>query len=159
MWVSQDEFDHDKGQKSAIPGHHLHWNFSFFLPLFFLLSSGFLCNLVKTSPEVMWRRLPDFRAEDTAWNPVVSLAVFFFFQSRVSAPAPYRKSYHQCSSPSLEDALPCAASCWPLAEQPLARESWLGAPLLAPLWEQSGTDRLRRARDSVWEVEESLYVS
>ena len=35
MWVSQDEFDHDKGQKSAIPRHRLHWNVVFFFLGFF----------------------------------------------------------------------------------------------------------------------------
>ena len=45
--VTQDKFDHDKGQKSAISGRCLHWRLS---TGFFAFSPGSLCNLVRRAP-------------------------------------------------------------------------------------------------------------
>ena len=39
--VCQDVFDHDKGQKSAISGRRLHWNFLNFLKSILSLLSRF----------------------------------------------------------------------------------------------------------------------
>ena len=44
LYKSQDTFDHDKGQKSAISGRRLHWRLSIG---FFAFSPGSLCNLVR----------------------------------------------------------------------------------------------------------------
>ena len=44
---SQDKFDHDKGQKSAISGRRLHWRLS---TGFFAFSPVFMCNLVRQAP-------------------------------------------------------------------------------------------------------------
>ena len=41
------EFDHDKGQKSAISGRRLHWRLS---TGFFAFSPVFMCNLVRRAP-------------------------------------------------------------------------------------------------------------
>ena len=41
---TQDKFDHDKGQKSAISGCRLHWRLS---TGFFALYPVFMCNLVR----------------------------------------------------------------------------------------------------------------
>ena len=41
----QDQFDHDKGQKSAISGRRLHWRLSTGFFVFF--SPVFMCNLVR----------------------------------------------------------------------------------------------------------------
>ena len=43
----QDTFDRDKGQKSAISGHRLHWRLS---TGFFAFSPGSLCHLVRRAP-------------------------------------------------------------------------------------------------------------
>ena len=45
--VSQDKFDHDKGQKSAISGRRLHWRLSIG---FFAFSPVFMWQFSKTSP-------------------------------------------------------------------------------------------------------------
>ena len=59
--LNHDAFDHDKGQqKSVISGHCL-----------------LVCNLVRKSPHI-WRKLPDFRAERKAQNPVTPLLVTVF---------------------------------------------------------------------------------
>ena len=47
----QDTFDHDKGQKSAFSGRCLHWIFWIFSSGFFYVSPGFLCSLVRKSPQ------------------------------------------------------------------------------------------------------------
>ena len=41
--VSQDAFDHDRGQKSAISGRRLHWIFLIFSSGFFLLFLQVVC--------------------------------------------------------------------------------------------------------------------
>ena len=74
--VSQDTFDHDKGQKSQLRGA-VTTGFSFiFSSGFFCVSPGFLCSLslVRKSLQTV-EKLPDFRAEKKAQNPVTSLAV------------------------------------------------------------------------------------
>ena len=43
-WFCQDKFDHDKGQKSAISGHRVHWTLS---TGFLAFSPAFMCNLVR----------------------------------------------------------------------------------------------------------------
>ena len=49
---SQDTFDHDKGQKSAISGRHLHWIFLNFLQwIFFPFLQVSLCNLERKWPQ------------------------------------------------------------------------------------------------------------
>ena len=47
MNVYQDKFDHDKGQKSAIPGRRLHWRLSTGFLVFF---SSVYVQFSKTSP-------------------------------------------------------------------------------------------------------------
>ena len=44
---TQDTFDHDKGQKSAISGRRLHWRLS---TGFFAFSPVFMYNLVRGAP-------------------------------------------------------------------------------------------------------------
>ena len=63
---SQDTFDHNKGQKSAISVRHLRLFFLYFLQrIFSPFPPGLLCNLVKNGPK-RWRKLPDFWAEKEA---------------------------------------------------------------------------------------------
>ena len=45
--IDQDTFDHDKGQKSAISGHRLHWRLS---TGFFASSPVLMCNLARRAP-------------------------------------------------------------------------------------------------------------
>ena len=74
MDVSQDQFDHDKGQKSAISGRRLHWRLS---TGFFALSPGFMRNLVRRAPENL-EIVAKNPVEKIASNPVTSVAVMVF---------------------------------------------------------------------------------
>ena len=47
MRKTQDKFDHNKGQKSAISGRRLHWRLS---TGFFVFSPVLMCNLVRRAP-------------------------------------------------------------------------------------------------------------
>ena len=72
---NQDAVDHDKGQKSAISGRRVHWIFLNFLQWIFAFFSRFSVQLSYGNGPKKWRKLPDFRAEKKAQNPVTSLAV------------------------------------------------------------------------------------
>ena len=71
--------DHDRGQKSAISGRRLHWIFCIFSSGIFLFSPGFLCNLVKKSPQNVEKIARFFWAEKKAHKLVTSVAVMVFF--------------------------------------------------------------------------------
>ena len=71
---SQDKFDHDKGQKSAISGRRLHWRLS---TGFFGFSPVFMCNLVRRAPENL-EKVAKNPVEKIASNPVTSVAVMVF---------------------------------------------------------------------------------
>ena len=71
---SQDTFDHDKEQKSAISGRRLHWRLS---TGFFAFSPGSLCNLVRRAPQNL-EKVAKTPVEKIASNPVTSVAVMVF---------------------------------------------------------------------------------
>ena len=69
--LSQDKFDHDKGQKSAISGRRLHWRLS---TGFFAFSPVFVCNLVRRAPQNL-EKVAKNPVEKITSNPVTSVAV------------------------------------------------------------------------------------
>ena len=72
--LTQDKFDHDKGQKSAISGRRLHWRLS---TGFFAFSPVFMCNLVRRAPQNLEKASKN-PVEKIASNPVTSVAVMVF---------------------------------------------------------------------------------
>ena len=68
---SQDKFDHDKGQKSAISGRRLRWRLS---TGFFAFSPVFMCNLARRAPQNL-EKVAKNPVEKIASNPVTSVAV------------------------------------------------------------------------------------
>ena len=73
-FFSQDKFDHDKGQKSAILGRRLHWRLSIG---FFAFSPVLMCDLVRQAPENL-EKVAKNPVEKIASNPVTSVAVMVF---------------------------------------------------------------------------------
>ena len=72
--VTQDKFDHDKGQKSAISGRRLHWRLS---TGFCAFSPVFMCNLARRAPQNL-EKVAKNPEEKIASNPVTSVAVMVF---------------------------------------------------------------------------------
>ena len=85
--TSQDTFDHDKGQKSAISGRRLHWRLS---TGFFAFSPAFMCNLVRRAPQNL-EKVAKNPVEKIASNPVTSVAVMVLSapSETISAIPPY----------------------------------------------------------------------
>ena len=104
--LTQDTFDHDKEQKSAISGCRLHWIFRVLSSGFFSLFSRFPCSLVRKSPKNMEKIAP-FPGGEKVQNPVMSLAVMVFwtqqgkyFEAVFCAPKVLSKWYSFKGAPS-----------------------------------------------------------